>query len=119
MKADYAAIVGKGKTTHAIKAPWPHGNEAHLTCGKTGKLTIRYSPSGDEEITCKTCVRLTPATGETGIDLTPPVRPVAADPPLKLHSTTIRPAPPKAPGLNSRQERTRRRSGGYFQKHYA
>lgn len=59
---------------------------------------------------------------ETGIDLTPlPLNPPAAvtpDKPLKLTSTTIRPAPPQAPGLNARQRRAQRRSGGAFAAHY-
>lgn len=111
MKADYAAIVGKGRTTHAIKLPWPSGDEAHLLCGKTGKLTIRYSISGDEEITCKTCARLTPEPAN--LPLSPPAA-VIPDKPLKLTSTTLRTPPAQRPGLNARQRRLLIRNGSRF-----
>lgn len=108
MHAQYAASFGSSKIMHAIKAPWPHGDDASLTCGKNGKnRKIAYSPASDVEITCKTCIRLSPETPDLA--------------PVKLASTryAVRASREYPAKPNARQRRAQRRSGGYFARQYA
>lgn len=94
VKAQIVAFVGMGKATHGVVCDQTPGDAYTTYCGKPVSV---LADEGEQEITCKNCLKVAERLPNSGVvqDVPLPPDPISVKPGTAFPCTAVRPGPAK------------------------